>query len=217
MDFGPLFSTAFIVGLSGAMMPGPMLTVTISEVSKQGFWAGPRIVFGHAVIEMLLVGSLVLGLSRFIQQPMVTGTIGLLGGVMLAWMGWGICRDALRLKVEFTAGQRPVSGQRRFGPVLAGMVTSVFNPYWSLWWATVGAGYVVIAMVKGVVGVAVFFAGHILSDLAWYSLVSLGVFRGRSLISDSVYQGILVLCGIFLIGLGGYFLHDGFKILSLWP
>lgn len=215
MDFGPLFSTAFVVGLSGAMMPGPMLTVTISEVSKRGFWAGPRIVFGHAVTEAVLVVSLVMGLSRFIQQPAVTGTIGLLGGVMLAWMGWGICRDALRLQVHFRPDEGAAAGQGRFGPELAGIITSVSNPFWSLWWATVGAGYVMIAMVKGLVGVAVFFAGHILADLAWFSLVSFGIYRGRSMISNSVYQTILVVCGIFLIGLGGYFLHDGFNLLSV--
>ena len=217
MDFGPLFSTAFIVGLSGAMMPGPMLTVTISEVSKQGFWAGPRIVFGHAIIELLLVGSLVLGLSRFIQQPVVTGTIGLLGGAMLAWMGWGICRDAQRLQVHFRPDQGAEVQQGKFGPVLAGIVTSLSNPFWSLWWATVGAGYVMIAMVQGAVGVAVFFVGHILSDLAWYSLVSFGVNSGRNVISNSVYRGVLSLCGLFLIGLGGYFLYSGYNIMAVTP
>jgi threonine/homoserine/homoserine lactone efflux protein len=217
MDLGTLFSTAFIVGLSGAMMPGPMLTVTISEVSKQGFWAGPRIVFGHAIIELLLVGSLVMGLSRLIQQPVVTGTIGLLGGIMLAWMGWGICRDAVRFQLQFAPDQGAAATQGKFGPVLAGIVTSVSNPYWSLWWATVGAGYVMIAMVKGAIGLTVFFTGHILSDLAWFSLVSFGVYRGRNVISNSVYRGVLSLCGLFLIGLGGYFLYGGFRIMAVTP
>lgn len=214
MDLGPLFTTAFIVGLSGAMMPGPMLTVTISEASRQGFWAGPKVVLGHAVTELALVASLIMGLSRVIQQPMVTGTIGLLGGMMLAWMGWGICRDALTRRVSFTPGEAASPNINRFGPVLSGIVTSISNPYWSLWWATVGAGYVMIALAKGAAGVAAFFTGHILSDLAWFSLVSFGVHRGRNVISNAAYQGILILCGVFLVALGGYFLYGGFQMMN---
>jgi threonine/homoserine/homoserine lactone efflux protein len=215
MDLGSIFSTAFVVALSGAMLPGPMLTVAISEVSKQGFWAGPRIVFGHAIIELLLVGSLVLGLSRLIQQPAVTGTIGLLGGAMLVWMGWGTCRDALRQQVSFSSEQDAVTAQSNFSPLQAGIITTVSNPFWLIWWATVGAGYVVIAMVNGAVGVAVFFTGHIFGDLAWFSLVSFGVYSGRNMISDTVYQGVLTLCGLFLIGLGGYFLYSGLTMMAV--
>ena len=39
-----IFATSFVIALSGALMPGPVLTVTISESTKRGFWAGPLII-----------------------------------------------------------------------------------------------------------------------------------------------------------------------------
>ncbi len=39
-----IFTTAFLIGLSGALLPGPLLTVAISESARQGFWTGPLLV-----------------------------------------------------------------------------------------------------------------------------------------------------------------------------
>lgn len=58
MDYLSLFTTAFLVGLSGAMMSGAMLTVTISETTRRGFWVSSQVVLGHVVVELLLVACL---------------------------------------------------------------------------------------------------------------------------------------------------------------
>lgn len=215
-----LFMTAFVVGLSGAMMPGPMLTLTIGEVSRKGFWAGPLIVAGHALVELILVGSLALGLSYFMQQSVITGSIGLFGGAVLIWMGWGIGRDALAHKVGFavTGGNATAETTERCEKTgmpawFSGALTSVANPYWSLWWATVGMGYVVMAEQIGTGGLAAFYTGHILSDLAWYGLVAMIVHTGRDFINATVFQAVLVSCGCFLVLLGGYFLYSGAILL----
>src|SRR4030065_277109 len=101
----------------------------------------------------------------------------------------------------------------RGNPVLAGILVSLSNPYWLLWWATVGSSYVVWAMGVGIVGLIAFYSGHILSDLSWYSLVSLLVASGRKIVRDKVYRGLLLACGIFLLGLGGYFVFSGIRFL----
>lgn len=217
MELVYLFTTAFIVGLSGAMMPGPMLTLTVGEVSRRGFWAGPLIVAGHAVIELILVIGLALGLVHFMQQPAVTGSIGLFGGAVLVWMGWGIGKDAWTKKVCFAASAGaptvPAETADHGGRLLfSGILTSIANPYWSLWWATVGMGYVVMAGRPA--GLAAFFTGHIFADIAWYSLVALAVHTGRNFINDAVFRAVLVSCGCFLVLLGGYFLHNGILLLG---
>jgi threonine/homoserine/homoserine lactone efflux protein len=94
-------------------------------------------------------------------------------------------------------------------PVLGGILFSISNPYWILWWATIGLGYITLSLQKGLLGITSFFSGHILADLVWYSLISAAVAGGRKFLSDRVYSGIIVACGIFLLGLGVYFLYYG--------
>jgi len=94
---------------------------------------------------------------------------------------------------------------------VVGQATLVF---WLVWWATVGATYVLWSLAAGAIGVVVFYLGHILSDLGWYSMVSLVVARGRRLMSQRIYRGLLLVCGVALIGLGVYFLVSGAIFLT---
>lgn len=227
MEITAIFTTAFIVGFSGAMMPGPLLTVTIGESARRGFMAGPLIVVGHAVLELALILALAGGLSVLLTAARVSQIIAVLGGAFLLYMGAGMARDAaagrVSLKMSEQAGQEGnhmngggisrgpghPAAKKSMHPVLAGILVSVSNPYWTLWWATVGLGYITLSLQKGSLGLTSFFTGHILADLVWYSLVSAAVAGGRKFLSDRVYGGIIAACGIFLIGLGGYFLYYG--------
>ncbi len=210
-----IFITSFLVGLSGALMPGPVLTATISHTLQRGFWAGPWVVLGHGLLELSLVMALFYGLGVFIKQPAVLGIMGLAGGVILLWMGWGMLRQAPHLSFSRTMNAPGLTSPAPQGekgwlgfshhPLGVGLLTSLSNPYWSLWWATIGLGYVGLSQKLGVPGIASFYGGHILSDLVWYSLVSLGFAFGRGVISDKIYRRLIFVCGLFLIGFGFYF------------
>jgi len=202
-----IFLTSWGVGFSGAIMPGPLLTVTISESAKRGARAGPLLMLGHAILEFSLVAALVLGLKKFFQNPVFEITVSIIGGFFLFWMGYGMVRDALRgnISLDLSVKQkRPV-----IGPVLAGILVSLSNPYWTIWWATIGLGYITEAWVSGLTGLAFFYTGHILADFTWYGAVSLAMARGRSLMSDRVYRGLIAVCGAFLIGLAVIFVKNG--------
>lgn len=194
-----------MVALSGALMPGPLLAVTISEAGRRGAVAGPLLIAGHAVLEAVLVAAILLGCARFLEDPRVTSVIALVGGIILCWMGVGMLRSCRGASLCLDAPRG-----RRMHPVASGIVVSLANPYWTIWWATIGLGYLVIGLRFGLVGVAVFFAGHILADLAWYTLVSVGIASGRGILPDRVYRGMLALCGVVLIGFGAWFLWTGY-------
>jgi len=209
-----LFTTSFVVGFSGALMPGPVATVTIAESARQGFRVGPLITLGHALTEVVMVAALALGLSVVLQQPLIAGVIGLGGGLVLLWMGWGLVSSAWRGAISLrlaASGSGPVG---RLGLVPAGIVTSLVNPYWFLWWATVGASYVVFGLQFGWLGVAAVFVGHILADFSWNCLLSLAVASGRRFLSDRLYRGLLAVCGLFLIVLSVAFVIYGAMMLS---
>ncbi|RKO68209.1 lysine transporter LysE [Desulfofundulus salinus] len=230
MELMAIFSTAFVVGLSGAMMPGPLLTVTIGESARRGFAAGPLIVLGHALLEGTLVIALALGLASLLTAPVVGRSIAVVGGIFLIYLGWGMARDAWLGRVVLNvgcgqpvqAGPAPPGGgpnpgpqkvdplpAGRMHPVLSGILVSLSNPYWTLWWATVGLGYIVLSLKQGTAGLVSFYGGHILSDLAWYGLVAAAVAGGRRFLTPSIYRGILVSCGAFLVFLGASFIYMG--------
>lgn len=209
MEVGPLFITAFIVGLSGAMMPGPLLTTAIAECIRRGFWAGPQIVLGHAILELALVLALLGGLASFLVRSDVTSVIALLGGAFLVFIGFTMSRDAIGGRISLADIQSAGHREIRIHPIIAGITVSLANPFWHLWWATVGLSYITMAMKSGIIGLASFCSGHIMADLAWYSLVALVVTGGRKFINQRVYNCILTACGIFLLGLGFYFIYSG--------
>jgi threonine/homoserine/homoserine lactone efflux protein len=201
-----ILSTSFLVGLTGALMPGPLLALTISQSARYGFRAGPLIVLGHAILELSLVAALVLGLSRFFSNELFLSSVGLAGGAVLIFMGFTTVRQGLHKTVL------PIQAAdvRQGGTlVFSGIVVSVSNPYWIVWWATIGITYLLWSSKLGFAGLAAFFTSHITSDLVWYSLVAFIVVKGRKIISDTVYRWFLIVCGLALIGLGGYFIYSG--------
>ncbi|MEQ8174156.1 MAG: LysE family transporter [Syntrophomonadaceae bacterium] len=207
MSLAGLFISAFIIALSGAMMPGPLLSTTIAESARRGWTAGPLLILGHAFLELLLVIGLAAGLLSFIQKPLVTQVIALLGGAFLLYLGYSMSRQAAAGQLKLDGGGKARSSG--LNPVLAGVLVSVSNPYWSIWWATIGLGYLTIALQQGWLGMAAFFSGHILADLAWYAFIAVLIAEGRRFFSQRVYNYILLACGIFLVGMGVFFIYRG--------
>ena len=187
-------------------MPGPLLTVTVSESTHRGAIAGPLVIFGHGILELSLITALLLGMAPLLQRNDVFIFISLVGGSILLWMAFSMFRSLPGLSLEVA----PKDGKGK-NLVITGILFSLANPYWIIWWATIGLGYVIISMKFGFIGVAVFFTGHILADLLWYSAVSLFVSRGRKHISDRIYRGIIGICAVMLIFFGIYFGVSGIR------
>jgi threonine/homoserine/homoserine lactone efflux protein len=203
-----IFATSFGVGFSGAIMPGPVLTVTIAEATKRGIWAGPLIVLGHGIIEFALFIALVLGLGSILKHDIVFGIVGVGGAIVLIWMGIGMVREikTATLKLELAEGERS-------RPVLAGLLTSVSNPYFTIWWATIGLSYIALSQQYGIAGLSSFYSGHIMSDFVWFCAIAWAVTMGKRIMNDHVYRWIIGLCGGFLSILGLYFGYSGVQAL----
>lgn len=244
-----IFATSFVVSLSGALMPGPLFTLTVRETLRRGFWVGPMVTLGHGLIELVLVIGLALGLSELLgEEGPATAVIAFLGGLFLLWMGYQMIRSAPRSRFEpanaavpeahdpspsraatsvsgyrqrlmaAVAGSDTRAASRGLAPmaailVPAGILVSVSNPYWVIWWASIGTAYISESLDAGALGVTSFFSAHILSDLAWLCLVAFVLATGRRLMSHSVYRGILMMCGLFLLVLAVWFIYSGINFL----
>lgn len=204
-----VFFTSFMVALSGALMPGPLLTTTIGESTRHGVKAGPLLIAGHAILELALVALLFIGLAPLLTDVTVTAVIALIGGGILFWLAFGMFRSIPTLSLAAAPSAR--SGHRRL--IMSGILVSISNPYWSIWWATIGLSYILQSRQWGVIGVAVFFAGHILADLAWYTVVSVSIGKGRRFFTQGIYRIIVGGCAGFLVIFGSVFVFNGIKRL----
>ncbi len=206
-----IFITALIMGFSGAMMPGPVTAVLGEHALKKGFKASPLITLGHGVMELALVLLLFFGLGRYLALEAVTGGIGLVGGVVLAWMAYGMIRGGLAGTMSLNgAASQGGEASGAAGSVMAGVLATAANPYWYLWWGTVGAAYMALAQEHGLTGALAFFGGHILADFLWLSFLAVILVTGKKFITDRMYNGLLVLFGVFLAGLALYFAGGAF-------
>ncbi len=212
MELLLLAGSWWLIGFTGAMMPGPVTTLVVTETAKRGFIAGPLITIGHVLLELVMVVALFFGLGDLLKQNLVAGAIGVLGGLFLLWMGFDIVRSAWQGKVSLNTAQRGGT-QSSTNPVVAGILTSVSNPYWLMWWATVGAAYLITFRAFGIAGVVAFYVGHTLADWVWNNVVAFLVATGRRAMNDRVYRGILVVCGAFLIVLSFSFVSSGIGFL----
>ena len=199
-----IFSGSFTLALSGALMPGPLLTVTIAESARRGFLAGPLLMTGHALLEFMLVLAIIKGLGPYLNAPVTMGIVAFIGGGVLIWMGVNMIRTAgnLTLNTENTGA----SSVQTPHPFLVGILASISNPYWTIWWVTIGMAYLMAAIKFGYLGVIVFFLGHISADFVWYCMVSYGISRGKKILKDKILQMMIRICGVFLLGFGAWFL-----------
>lgn len=203
--------TSFVVGLTGAVMPGPLLVVTWAEASRRGVRAGPMIVLGHGLLEAALVVGIVLGMGRLLHHPGVVSLMGLTGGAVLCWMATRMIRSP-------PLDPFP-SSVYSFGfplhPVAAGALISLANPYWTLWWVTVGLG-MIAGLAAGTAGGVAFFVGHLMADVTWYGLVAAVAARGRAWLGPAAQARILKLCGGVLLIFGLWFLAVGTRRVAAW-
>lgn len=201
-----IFLSSFIIGLSGALMPGPLLAVAVRDSARRGFLAAPLLIVGHGILEAGLVALILLGLAEWLKGEAATAVISLAGGAMLLWMAVGMAREARTLRAPVAgAPAADRAGAARAGAgslarsVVDGVIVSLANPYWSIWWATIGLGYLVMSRSLGATGIAAFFAGHILSDFAWYMFVGFAVCAGKGRLSDRFYRGVVGCCAVCLV------------------
>ncbi len=187
-------SEVFVISLSGVMAPGPVTAAAIAMGSRSRF-AGSLIAVGHGVVEFPLIILIVLGAGRVLKLPVAQIVIGLAGGIILLLMGIGMLRTLC------STGQ---SNGRLAGstPVLTGILLTATQPYFLLWWATVGLALATQAADLGIWAFALFAMVHWVCDLVWLSALSWASFKGSTVLGARVARIVLFVCALALVVFG---------------
>jgi threonine/homoserine/homoserine lactone efflux protein len=217
-EFWLIFSFSFLVALTGAMSPGPLLTYTIiksAKTKRRGYLMGLWIITGHAILEMGIILLLLLGFSFVLKNIAVVRIIGVSGGLILILFGASIIRDIFNGNIStnfLNSRDEPnkdpglTENKGIENPVIGGIMVSMSNPYWWIWWATIGFAFMIQFNIsfKKWPKLLAFFLGHEAGDLIWYLLVSALSFFGLRHMNRKAYYGILMCCAIFMVLFGIY-------------
>ena len=194
-----------VISLSGVMAPGPVTAAAIGMGTRSRY-AGPLIAVGHGVVEFPLMILIVLGVGRILKLPTAQIVIGLAGGIFLLIM-------AIQMLKSLRSAEKQEIKAAKSAPVLAGIILSAGNPYFLLWWATIGLALATTATGIGTWAFVVFAIVHWLCDLIWLSALSWASFKGSVLLGPRGLRIVLMICSAALFVFGLFFIYNAAKIL----
>ena len=201
----PILLSVVVISLSGVMMPGPMFAVTLAKSFKSPF-AGAKISLGHAVIEVPVILLIYFGFAQIFEDNLVQIILSLAGGAMIVWLGVAMFRARARVVRE--------GSDLSYSAFTAGIITSGLNPFFLLWWATVGSLLIVRFLEFGLGGLAIFTISHWLVDLVWLSFVSVLVYRTHRFWGKRFQEGVFIANSLLLVGFGVWFMVSGIQIIG---
>lgn len=215
--------TVAVITLSGALAPGPVTAFAVARGSRDPH-AGVWLTLGHMVVESLVVACVFLGAGQLAERAGVRAVIGAAGAVMMLWMGLSMLagflrglrsarRSAAETPEDTAPAEDPEGGRGRARTMLGGLGLSIANPYFLVWWATVGAALAMESRPFGWLGIALFLVVHWSVDLGWCWAVSWAAWRGRDSFGAAFERGVLLVCGLMLLYMSGRFALGAGRLL----
>jgi threonine/homoserine/homoserine lactone efflux protein len=209
MEMFEFAATVVLVTASGALAPGPLFFVNLTEGSKFGARSGLVFSVAHTVIEL----AIILLLARTFEFLLITSewvklVIGVVGGLVLVGFGGMQIFRALRPKSSTLAETGETANRHLF---VIGLALTGLNPFFIIWWLTAGAQLIVIALeFASLAGVLLMYVCHVWMDYVWLIATAHLSKMGMSVIGVKWYRILMVLFGILLVYFGLTFLTSPF-------
>ena len=194
---------AVLISLSGVMAPGPITAVTVSKGTKSPH-AGAIIALGHGIVEIPLMILILYGFGEILKILYIKAIIGLLGGLFLLKMGLNLLQGIKQAKIN--------SSNDPHSPLMAGIILSLANPYFLIWWATIGSILIFRSITFGLLGFVIFMILHWFCDFFWCYFLSALSFKGGQFFGKRLQQVLFAICGVFLLFFSAKFIFDAMKI-----
>ena len=188
--------TVVIISVSGVMSPGPLFTANIMHGLKEGTQSGLKIAAGHTVIELPLIILLAVGVISLETIPEFKTTIVLLGAIGLFGFAGLQIKNALTKKMQ-------TGIQVKHGAFLTGILFSALNPFFIIWWFTIGFKLISDSIdLWSYWGIGILFGGHIWMDFVWLGFVAFSASKAGNILSNQNYRILMIALSSVLIYFG---------------
>ena len=190
------------VSASGVLAPGPLFVANMIYGARRGLRSGIKVAHGHALVEIGVIAAIAAGLfsaPAFVDQ--YASGIAILGGVAVLIFAGHQVYSVLKKR-----RQKPAAHDK--SPFLIGVALTALNPFFLIWWLTVGLKLVVDSSAFGPLeGAALLFGMHVWMDYAWLSATAYLASKGSSVLGSKYYK-------ILMVGLAGVLAYYGVQFLT---
>jgi threonine/homoserine/homoserine lactone efflux protein len=191
-----------IISASGVMSPGPLFAANITYGLRSGVKSGIKIAIGHSIVELPLVILLGIGVFSLEIFPEFRTIISIFGAITL--FGFAGIQIKTILKKNKNISVKP-----KQGPIVTGILLSALNPFFIVWWLTIGFKLISDAMlIWAFAGILIVFVLHIWMDFAWLGITAFLASKSKGIISNTNYKIIILGLSATLIYFGIVFLID---------
>ena len=199
-----IFEFAIIVitiSASGVMAPGPLFAANITYGLRGGIKAGVKLAIGHSIIEFPLVVLLGIGAFSLEAFPEFRTLISIFGAITLFVFA--------TLQIKTTLQKKDITSNPEYGPIITGITFSALNPFFIIWWLTIGFKLISDAMlIWAFSGILVVFFLHIWMDFVWLGGISHLTSKSSHIISNKNYKILMIGLSLALVYFGITFLID---------
>jgi threonine/homoserine/homoserine lactone efflux protein len=189
-----------LISASGVMSPGPLFAANVMYGLREGRISGIKMAVGHTIVEFPLILLIGVGLFSIESIPEIRTIITVLGAAGL--FGFAILQIRAVTKEKFNLETR--SGQ---GPFVAGILLSALNPFFIIWWLTIGLVLISESIQNfGIIGIVILFLFHIWMDYVWLFTIAMFSSKAKNYLSKKNFKIISVGLSVVLIYFGIDFL-----------
>ena len=190
-----------VISASGVMAPGPLFAANIAHGLRDGAKSGIKMAIGHTIVELPLVILLGIGVFSLELFPEFRTVISILGAITLFIFA------AMQIKTIFRNKESTTNLKQ--GPLVSGILLSALNPFFIIWWLTIGFKLISDAMlIWAFSGILILFALHIWMDFAWLGAISYLASKSAKILSNKNYKIIMIGLSVMLVYFGITFLED---------
>lgn len=203
----PFLFAGLLLGLSGGLAPGPLLTLVASETLHHGAAAGIRVALAPLLTDAPIILATLLVLQPLTDQQMPLALLHLAGGLYLGWLAL----EGLRFQGADLSPAPPS------GSLWRGVIANFLNPSPYLFWLTVGAPMVLAAWQESGLAVAAFVTAFYALLVGSKVLLALGLGRSRRALRSRGYRLVMRGLGGLLLVYALLFLYQGGRLLAAPP
>ncbi|MCC6021840.1 MAG: LysE family translocator, partial [Desulfurococcaceae archaeon] len=169
---------------------------------RGGWRAGFQVALGHTLFELpyvVLLTTLYANLINLLELPVVKYLLTTTVVIFCFFFAYLLINDAVSI-----GGSRERLGNTKFSnirnPLLIGIILTGLNPFFLIWWATIGLPLIEGVYRYGVVlGLVIMYSSHVWMDYIWLSLLAYTSSKGVKYLSLKGYKILLIILALVLV------------------